>query len=320
MKEKMFKQDWFKVSALIFLAMVVVFFVALAIKIPISDRINYLKSSLGATVLIENDINVKTADKITSTYSDYIKSYSYEIYPPANSGELDFIEVTDADGNLIDAIKMVGDENSDSELLPDNPAIDSNIAILGINIYAYIDGTENQTIAIKDGTSFDENSKSSALVSSEFAELNSLKVGDIFDLRNVYTQELIPLTLVGIYKNSKADANPNTVFMDIDSATKFLGPNSYNDGNYTVSNVYYYLFDSSQAKEFIDKANTEITELAENDSEIIIDTSEYNQLTSPLQPMNIFSTIMLVISIITMISIIIFVIRKYPSLYRSELN
>ena len=81
----------------------------------------------------------------------------------------------------------------------DNETLESDIAISGINAYAYISGVQNESFTIKDGTYFDEDTNDKAMISYEFAELNSLKVGDKFKIKNIYTEKTIELEVIGIY-------------------------------------------------------------------------------------------------------------------------
>ena len=168
-------------------------------------------------------VNVGTANEIVTTYTDYIKDYSYEISVSANSYNLETVEIKGFGGKMggmMGGMPNMGNFFEDAE--ETESTLDSDIAIYGVNAYVYIDGVDDKTITIKDGTYFDEDSVDSAMISYEFAELNSLKVGDTFKIKNIYTEKSISLTVIGIYDTSSERANANTIYMNTETAAKFF--------------------------------------------------------------------------------------------------
>ena len=191
---------------------------AFIIKSAVSAQMEYAKSTLGGMVSIQADmeairenqeaemakggdrkemfkemkrpgVGVATANEIASTYTDYVKDYSYELSTSANANSLETVETKGLSGNMggiggpggMMGGPSFGQQNSDSTL-------DADITISSVNAYAYVDGVENETITIKDGNYFDEESNDAVMVSYEFAELNGLKVGDSLKLKNIYLE------------------------------------------------------------------------------------------------------------------------------------
>ncbi|MBR3131198.1 ABC transporter permease [Candidatus Saccharibacteria bacterium] len=346
----MLKRSWLSIKrklgrtiilTLIFFMMANLVLAAFIIKSAVSAQMDYAKSTLGGTVSIQADmdairenqktemeqggdpsemfksmsrpsVKVETANQIVTTYTDYIKDYSYEISVSANSYNLETVETKGFGdkgsrmGGMPGMQSMFGgmgttDDSSDSSL-------DSDITIYGVNAYAYIDGVDDETVTIKDGTYFDEDSTGSVMISYEFSELNSLKVGDIFKIKNIYTEKSVSLTVIGIYDTSSERANANTMYMNTETAAKFFDTDEYNDGNYSVGDVKFYMINSDNAEEFVEKVNAEFTELAEDNLKFAVDTSEYDSLSSSIESVGGFADTILIIVIIAAIIIITLIV------------
>ena len=337
----MLKRSWLSIRrklgrtivlTLIFFMMANLVLAAITIKSAVAAQMDYAKSTLGGTVTIQADmdairesqreeienggdrremfgrmvrpqIDVETANKIAS-YSEYVKDYSYEVSAAANAGDLEVVESSnDMPGGGPGGMPGRGFGSSS-----DDATLDRDITISGINAYAYISAVKNESMTIKDGTYFDEDSTDSALISYEFAELNSLSVGDKFKIKNIYTEADIELTVIGIYDISEAQANANTVYMNTETAAKFLSEDDYNDGNYDVSNASFYMLNSDKAEEFVEKINADFAELAENNLEIAVDTSEYDAMSGPIESVGSFATTILIIVIIAAVIIITLIV------------
>ena len=321
------------VLVLIFFMMANLVLAAITIKTAVKTQMDYAKSTLGGSVTIQADmesirenqrdemekggdpkemfskmtrpsVSVETANSIAG-YSDYVKDYSYEVSASANSYELEVVE--SGRGGMVGGMPggmgfpgMTQDEDEDT--------LDADIAISGINAYAYINGVESGSFEIKDGTYFDEDSENSALISYEFAELNGLSVGDSFKIKNIYTEKSVKLTVIGIYDTSEGRADANTIYMNTETAAQFLSEDDYNDGNYDVDNVTFYMLDSEKADEFVKKINSDFSELAENNLKIAVDTSEYDSMASSIESVGSFATTILVIVIVAAIIIMTLIV------------
>lgn len=320
------------ILTLIFFMMANLVLAAFIIKSAVGAQMDYAKSTLGGTVSIQADmdtirenqekemkagsdpsemfkemarpsVDVKTANEIADTYTDYVKDYSYEVSASANANDLETVETKGPNMK-----NMMNFGPGFSQTTSDNDTLDADITISGINAYAYIDGVKNETITIKDGTYFDENSNDSAMISYEFAELNSLKVGDTFTIKNIYTENDITLTVIGIYDSSEARADANTIYMNTETAAKFLSDDDYNSGNYDVDNVNFYMVNSDNADEFVAKINEEFTELKENNLKVAVDTAEYDSMASSIESVGNFANIILIVVIIAAVIIITLIV------------
>ena len=319
------------ILTLIFFMMANLVLAAITIKTAVAAQMSYAKSTLGGTVTVQADmdaireaqieemenggdrkemfknmvrpaVDVETANKIAE-YSEYVKDYSYEISSSANSAELEVVESEGGDmGGGPGGFGRRGMESSEDATL------DSDITIYGINAYAYISGVQNESMTIKDGTYFDEDSNDKAMVSYEFAELNDLKVGEKFKIKNIYTEKEIELEVVGIYDSSEERASANAIYMNIDTAAKFLSNDDYNDGKYNVSNVNYYMINSEKAEEFVERVNADFPELSENNLKIAVDTSEYDAMSSSIESVGSFATTILIIVIVAAIIIVTLIV------------
>ena len=346
MFKNMLKRSWLSIKrklgrtiilTLIFFMMANLVLAAFIIKSAVSAQMNYAKSTLGGTVSIQADmdairegqeaemknggdpsemfkemarpsVDVKTANEIATTYTDYVKDYSYELSASANSYNLETIETKGRSGNMgMDMRSMMGFPGSSNQF-SDDSALDADIAISGVNAYAYLSGVENETITIKEGTYFDEDSTDSVMISYEFAELNSLKVGDTIKLKNIYTETSVPLTIIGIYDSSEARANANTLYMNTETAAKFLSNDDYNNGNYDVDNVNFYMVNSDSADDFVAKINSEFTELSENKLKVAVDTSEYDSVAGSIESVGSFANTILIIVTIAAVIIITLIV------------
>lgn len=343
MFRNMLKRSWLSIRrkfgrtivlTLIFFMMANLVLAALTIKTAVSAQMDYAKSSLGGTVTIQADmdaireaqkekiesgadrkemfgemsrpkVDVETANKIAA-YSDYVKDYSYEVITSANSGDL---EVVESNGpSFPGGDSNFGDFPGDSSSSSDDAVLDKDINISGINAYAYIDAVKNENMTIKDGTYFDEDTENGAIISYEFAELNDLKVGDTFTLKNIYSEDDIKLTVVGIYDTSEERADANTIYMNTNTAAKFLSDDDYNDGNYDVSNINYYMQNSENADEFVERINSDYPSLSEDNLKIAVDTSQYDAVADSIESVGSFATTILIIVIVAAVIIITLIV------------
>ena len=340
MFKNMLKRSWLSIKrklgrtvilTLIFFMMANLVLAAFIIKSAVSAQMNYAKSTLGGTVTIQPDmdtirenqkaemekgtdpsemfkemdrpsVSVETANEIATTYIDYIKDYSYEVSSSANANNLETVETKGFSGGMGNFPGAPGSQKSSSSTL------DADITISGVNAYAYISGVKNETITIKDGTYFDEESTDKVLVSYEFAKLNSLSVGSTLTIKNIYTEKAITLTIIGIYDSSEERANANTMYMNTETAAKFLSDDDYNSGNYDVDNVNFYMTNSDNAEDFVNKINDEFKELSENNLKVAVDTSEYDSIASSIESVGSFANTILIIVIVAAVIIITLIV------------
>lgn len=344
MFKNMLRRSWLSIKrklgrtvilTLIFFMMANLVLAAFIIKSAVSAQMDYAKSTLGGTVSVQADmdtirenqkaemekgtdpsemfkemdrpsVSVSIANEIATTYTDYIKDYSYEVSASANANSLETVETKGFKGGMGGMPGMMNLPGSKSSSSSDT--LDADLIISGVNAYAYISGVQNETITIKDGTYFDEASTDSAMISYEFAELNSLKTGDTIKVKNIYTEKEISLNIIGIYDSSEERANANLLYMNTETAAKFLDSDAYNSGDYDVDNVNFYMNSSDKADEFVEKINTEFTELAENNLKVSVDTSEYDSISGSIESVGGFADTILIIVIIAAIIIVTLIV------------
>ncbi|MBQ2639057.1 ABC transporter permease [Candidatus Saccharibacteria bacterium] len=323
------------ILTLIFFMMANLVLAAFIIKSAVSAQMDYAKSTLGGTVSIQADmdsirenqktemekggdpremfkemarpsVDVNTANEIATNYSDYVRDYSYSVSTSANSNNLETVETKSNGGGMQMPGGFGGADGKSSS--SSSTALDTDITISGVNAYAYIDGVKNESMTIKDGSYFDEDSTDKALISYEFAELNGLSVGDTFTLKNAYTEAEVSLTVIGIYDTSEERADANTIYMNTETAAKFLSTEDYNNGNYNVDNVNFYMTNSDKAEEFVSKINSDYTSLAENNLKVAVDTSEYDSISGSIESVGGFANTILIIVIIAAIIIVTLIV------------
>ena len=321
------------VMTLIFFMMANLVLASITIKTAVGAQMDYAKSTLGGTVTIQADmdairenqkekmesgadrkemfgsmsrpkVSVETANAIAS-YSDYVKDYSYSVSASANANDLDVVESTSSSFGGGPGGFPGGMSSSRND---DDAQLDKDITISGVNAYAYISAVKNETMTIKDGTYFDEDTDDSALILYEFAELNGLKVGDTFKIKNVYSTDSVELTVIGIYDTSEERADANTIYMNTATAAKFLKSDDYNDGNYDVLDVNFYMLNSDKANEFVEKISAAFPELAENNMKISVDTSEYDAMAGSIESVGSFATTILIIVIVAAVIIVTLIV------------
>jgi putative ABC transport system permease protein len=78
----------------------------------------------------------------------------------------------------------------------------------------------------------------------------------------------------------------------------------YNDGNYSVEDVVFYLDDPENSDKFIEEANKKVTDLEDRDLILDIDTESYERMVSSLEGVKNFSNIVLIVVVIASITII----------------
>ena len=347
MFKNMLKRSWLSIKrklgrtiilTLIFFMMANLVLAAITVKSAVNAQMDYAKSTLGGTVAIQADmsairekqkdeienggdrkemfkemvrpaVDVETANEIAS-YSEYVKDYSYEISVSANSNELETVETKGPNGMSFNGGGMPGGfpGGGSSRSSNDGSVLDKDITITGVNAYAYISGVQSESMEIKDGTYFDESTANQVMISYEFSELNELKVNDTFILKNVYSEAEITLTVIGIYDNSSQMADANTIYMNTETAAQFLNEDGYNDGNYDVGEVKYYMINSDNAEEFVIKIKEDFPDLAENNLTIAVDTSEYDAMSGSIESVGSFATTILIIVIVAAVIIITLIV------------
>lgn len=332
----MIKRSWLSIIrkpgkavliGLILFAMANLVLASSAIKGAVAESMSYAKSTLGGTVYLQADIeklrsqiqsqggsitpgerpqivrptiNVSTVKSIAD--SSLVKDFSYSINTQAKASGFTPIETqTSGPGGM----RMFGGgEQSETQL-------ESDITISGVNAYAFISSVENDTMKLTDGTYFDETTNDQTIISYDLATSNNLKVGDTISLQNVYDSTTHQLTIIGIYELTEEQqfGNPeNTLYMNTETAAKFMSSEQYNSGDYSVQNVRFELNSPEQADAFITEAKNKFPNLESDNLSLSIDTSAYEQMVGPIESVGKFASTIFWIVIIASVAIVTLIV------------
>lgn len=338
MFKNMLKRSWLSTTrkpsravivGLILFAMANLVLASIAIKGAVNESMAYAKSSLGGTVYLQPDITklreqAQSADGTTPTPgarlslmrpeikvstvesladSSYVKDYTYSVNGRAKaSGFAPIEQDTSGPGGVMRF-------NAQDEA---NTALESDVSVQGINSYAFISQVEAGTMQLSSGTYFDESTDNKVIISYDLANSNGIKVGDTITLQNVYTEKSYPLEVTGIYDLSEEDSFGamlgNEIYMNVKTAAQFMSEENYANGDYSVSNIRYFLTSSEYADAFIKEANDKYPTLADENLTLSIDTSAYEQMVGPIESVGSFATTILWIVIVASIAIVTLIV------------
>ena len=315
---------------------------SIAIKNAVNESTKFAKQSLGSTVYLSADMDKIREEAMqnrdqnsggtgnfrmnitrptiyvdmvkTIAESSYVKDYTYGINATAEESGFTAIE---------------SDDNSPSfgGMNRNMSSIYGNMSIVGINSYAFISEVQGKIMDLVDGTYFDETTNGKAIISDELAQENELKVGDKIKLVNkeidmsnynprsnedptVTSSETFEVEIIGIYDVNTDNFNTNTIYMNVETAAQFLKQDGYNDGNYGVENVAYFLNDPEEADAFISEVNKKYPSLSNENLKLDIDSSSYDQMVGPIESVGSFADTVLWIVIIASVLIITLIINN----------
>lgn len=249
--------------------------------------------------------------------STYVKDYTYSIQSSANASN--FTPVETEQQKMREEIRSRTESSSDSSTsLPTGPSgggggmemrfefNSGDITIQGINSFAFISDVEAGNMELSSGEIFDETTGTGVIISYDLANENDLALGDTIKLETTDEDEPVKhkLTIIGIYDTTTENYDPNTIYTNIDTAAQFLSEDQYDDGNYGVESVKYYLTSAEYKDAFIDEANQKYPNLADDGLAISIDDSAYQQMAGPIESVGSFATTILWIVIIASVVII----------------
>lgn len=319
---------------------------SIAIKNSVNESIRFAKESLGSTVYLSADMdklreeamqNMEQSDsnsdggrmriaitrptiylELVNSIADssYVKDYTYGINATAKESGFEAIENNSSSGGPSLSFGGGGMVN-----------LYGNISIIGINSYAFISEVQNKTMEIIDGTYFDENTTGKVIISNELAALNDLNVGDTISLVNdeidmenydprsgsdptVTSTKTIEVEIIGIYEVNTDSFNMNTIYMNVETAADFLKAEAYNDCNYGVENISYFLYNPEDVDSFISEVDSKHPELADENLVLDINNDAYEQMAGPIESVGSFADTILWIVIIASILIITLIINN----------
>ncbi|MBO5530764.1 MAG: FtsX-like permease family protein [Bacilli bacterium] len=243
----------------------------------------------------ENSAKKSDVDKISSI--NYVTDVKYTV---TVSGEEDGF-------TLYENISSSEETNSDRPNMPSMGKMNNNgLDIEGINTFKLQDGYSTGNIELSDGKAFEEEDDDKVIISYELATTNDLSVGDKIKVKDS-DGESHELEIIGIYQYKTASdprTNYNKIYININTATKFMTDTEYNDGNYSVQGVTFYLDNPDNSDKFIKEANKKVTDLEDRNLVLDIDTETYERMVSSLEGVNKFSSIVLGVVIIASIVVI----------------
>jgi putative ABC transport system permease protein len=187
--------------------------------------------------------------------------------------------------------------------------------VQGINSYDFISDVQSGAMTIVSGKSFDESTTDGVIISKQVADADSIKVGDTITLKTATDATEVSLKVVGIYADTTDNFNYNTIYMNIETAKKFLTADQLK--NLTVSNVTYYLTSASNKDAFLKEIAKEYPNLSKDMLKLDIDDSSYQTMVGPIENVGSFAqTVMWIVMaaavvIITLIVVINVKDRRY---------
>ncbi len=326
MKKNMFKRAWLNIkrkpskSIILFIIMFVIanlVLSSLAISNAVDESTKYAKETLGSEVYLNADMekmresmsdnigsmqgnmgNMQGMDNLLSmrpeitismvtdiASSNYVKDYTYSTMVQASPGN--YAEY----------------ETSSGEMFNRNRS-----GITAINSYAFISEVNSNTYEITEGTYFDETTNNSVIISYELATLNNFVVGDEISFIHTETNEEIFYTIVGIF-TSTVEGNENNIYMNLSSSENLMSSSQYNNGDYVVNNVVYYLTNPDDVDSFIEDASAKYN-FEELNLLLDIDTSAYDQMAGPIESVGGFSDTILIVVIIAAVLIVTLIINN----------
>lgn len=337
MLKNMFKRSWLSVRRkfsrsllllIILFVMANLVLAAITIKSATNSSMEFAKNSLGGEVSLEPDMekmrsNVQgsapsdesstgsqnttkkpaftrpgvskiIADSIAE--SDYIKDYSYSLSARVNVPDgITKVESSNSSNSQMGG-QMMRPGSSDSD--------EEQLSISGVNSYAYIPSVVNNEMKISSGKYFDEDTGTGVMISYDLADENGLKVGDKITLKNSDKNTNIEVEIIGIYDSTSDFQDANTIYTNIETTSKFLSSEDYNDGDFMVSSVTYYLNNSENSDAFIAEASKKFPNMADENLKIGIDDQAYKQMVEPIEQVGKFADITLIVVILASVLII----------------
>lgn len=334
------------ILAIVMFVMANLVLASIAIKNAVKESTRFAKESLGSTVYLTADMDklreeaqanmeqgsddggggftririerptiyVDLVKNIAN--SSYVKDYTYGINATAEESGFDAIEEEENSSGFGGMTIRMGN------------SMYGNMSIVGINSYAFISQVQDKTMEIIDGDYFDESTDGGCIISNDLATQNGLKVGDTIKLINkeidmenydprsnedptVTSSETIEVKIIGIYDVNADNFNYNTIYMNVETAAKFLKADNYNDdGNYGVENVAYYLTNPEYADAFKEEVNSKYPNLSDDKLKLDINNDAYEQMAGPIESVGSFADTVLWIVIIASILIITLIINN----------
>jgi len=298
---------------------------SITVKNATEEAVDYARQSLGGEVSLSTDMDqfrdnmhqmideesdgtftrpdnpdIYLSDVLSIAESDYVIDYSYGFTFNATAVDFDPIETESVATD--DFAGGHGFSFEDS----------GDISIQAINAYALISGVSSGDIELIEGEAFDEANGDDVVISYELALANDLELGDTIEIETLEEEVAKTLTIIGIYDNvSDGDSlgnrwmDPsNTMYVNISTGVDLLSEDDYNDGDYVVSHVNFYLDDPINADAFIEEANTLVSDLEDRGLALDLDDAAYEQMVGPIEGVASSSNSILIVVVVAAVVIL----------------
>lgn len=226
--------------------------------------------------------------------SKYVVDYRYGFQISANAVDFDAIESNNE--------KIRNFKNSELET--------GDVTLSAVNAYALLDEVQNGRIKLVEGESFDETNKNEVIISQSLATNNELVIDDTITLESMeeVSQEY---SIIGIYEYLEDSSSPydiqiadNVIFTNITSGVPLITATDYNDGDYAVINITYYLDDPLNIDEFTLDAKAKVTDFEERNLMLDVNNEAYEQMIGPINGVGEYSQSILIVILITTVAIL----------------
>lgn len=270
-------------------------------------------------------------DALSIADSKYISGYSYGYTTYANVVGLETVEsemekMEDIEMEIPEQSSNVGNRSQNMGKMGGQKfnfsmkdirkqMVSGDIKLEAINSFLQISEVKNETIELTAGTSTltDENT---VIISYDFAELNELVVGSKITLQNTESEEKITLTVEGIYDTSEQSDDmqnmlmnsSNTMYVNLTTGESFMDEETYNEGDYGISNCIYYLTDPNNYEAFVEESSIKV-DLESKNLKLSIDESTYERMVGSIEAIGSFATIVLIVVIVAAVFIISLVVN-----------
>lgn len=302
---------------------------SMVIKNGVDEQVQYAKETLGSDVYLSADMSSimqgMQGGQMGETTTDMDSSERVPISRPELNIEMvldisnssyvrDLYYTASGSANAYD-IEVYEDDSSTESSMGGGmmrPDMSSNMnrgdfTITGLNTMAYNESITGNIFSLEDGVYVDE-SNDGVNISYELADLNGLSVGDYITLENIYTEELIEYEIVGIFIASTSGYE-NAMYMNMDSYSLLLSETGYNDGDYTLSSVVYYLNSPDYFEAFTEEVNS-VYDLEALSLTLDIDSDAYDQMAGPIEQVGSFADTILIAVVIASVFIISLMINN----------
>ncbi|MDR1032598.1 MAG: ABC transporter permease [Candidatus Nomurabacteria bacterium] len=322
------------ILALILFVMANLMLSTIAIKGAVGESIKYAKETLGGVVYLQPDMesmrsemsagSSMSSQDMTSTHqrmerpsidveaaksladSKYVKDYTYSVQASANASNYTLIETEESSMRSELQNRMGQNRPEGTDGAGGFSFTRGDTQVIGINSFAFISDVETGNMKLSSGEIFDESTADGVMISADLANANNLKSGSEIKLKTTSDETEVVLKVVGIYDNTNDSYDPNTIYGNIDVASKFIS--TEDDANVGVQSVKYYLVNAEDKDAFIAEATAKYPNMADDYLKLDIDTSAYDQMIGPIESVGSFATTILWIVIVASVVIITLIV------------